>query len=145
MFHFVNEMLATVFFTKNKITYIDYKDGTQLKVEALAKVKAYVELSYTTQYTENHFEFVRSGKMQEVNCIKIFNKEFSNDFVLNFEHCEIEQNSNYVFNNFILPIKRVKTVYYELIKKQVYVPFEKVKENILERFLNQEQIKHHLK
>ena len=115
------------------LPYIDYKDGTQLKVEALAKVKAYVELSYTTQYTENHFEFVRSGKMQEVNCIKIFNKEFSNDFVLNFEHCEIEQNSNYVFNNFILPIKRVKTVYYELIKKQVYVPFEKVKENIIEQ------------
>ena len=115
------------------LPYIDYKDGTKLKVEALAKVKAYVELSYTTQYTENHFEFVRSGKMQEVNCIKIFNKEFSNDFVLNFEHCEIEQNSNYVFNNFILPIKRVKTVYYELIKKQVYVPFEKVKENIIEQ------------
>lgn len=115
------------------LPYINYKDGTQLKVEALAKVKAYVELSYTTQYTENHFEFVRSGKMQEVNCIKIFNKEFSNDFVLNFEHCEIEQNSNYVFNNFILPIKRVKTVYYELIKKQVYVPFEKVKENIIEQ------------
>ncbi len=115
------------------LPYIDYKDGTQLKVEALARIKAYVELSYTTQYTENHFELVRSGEKQEVNYLKIFNKEFNNNFVSNFENYEIEQNSNYVFNNFILPIKRVKTVYYELVKKQVYIPFDKVKENIIEQ------------
>ena len=36
-------------------------------------------------------------------------------------------------SNFILPIKRVKTVYYELVKKQVYIPFDKVKENIIEQ------------
>lgn len=113
--------------------YIDYKDGTQLSVKASAEIEAYIEVSHTTQYLENHTAFVRTGNKIEVEQLDLYNlnlkKEKTNVHYKNFE---TELNFSYPFNNFILPIKKTITTYYELKEKNVYIPFEKVKQNIIE-------------
>lgn len=113
--------------------YIDYKDGTQLAVKASAEIEAYVEVSHTTQYLENHTELVRTGNKIEFMQLDLYNlklkKENSKVYYKNFE---TETSFSYPFNNFILPIKKTITTYYELKEKQLYIPFEKVKQNIIE-------------
>ncbi len=111
--------------------YIDYKDGTQLSVKAEAEIEAYAEVSYTTKYLENHTQFVRTGNKVSFNQLDFYNFKH-NDKNIPFKHYQEEIKVDYPFNNFILPLKQVKTTYYELIEKTVYIPFEKVKQNIIE-------------
>ncbi|MBQ9792669.1 MAG: sporulation protein YqfD, partial [Clostridia bacterium] len=99
--------------------YIDYKDGTQLSVKASAEIEAYIEVSHTTQYLENHTAFVRTGNKIEVEQLDLYNlnlkKEKTNVHYKNFE---TELNFSYPFNNFILPIKKTITTYYELKERK---------------------------
>ncbi len=114
--------------------YINYKDGTQLAVEAKAEIKAYVELSNTIEYFENHSKLVRSGKKYIAKSMSIFNLEFnSKKFKKPFKQYEVEEYSIFPFKNFILPIKQTKKIYYELVEKQVFEPFENMKQNIIEQ------------
>ena len=115
------------------LPYINYKDGTKLNVEALAEVKAYVEVSNTTEYMENHTELIRSGRTQTFEEYSIFNYNFSSLPKTKFEKYTAEVEKTYPFKNFIVPIQKKKTIYYELIEKNVFVPFDKVKQNIIEQ------------
>ncbi len=117
--------------------YIESKDGTKLKVEASAEIKAYAELSNTITYLENHIEFVRSGKKLEQNQFSLFGLNLGiRGKKLNFKNYQAEVSSTFNFKNFFLPIKQTKTIYYELIEKQVFVPFNKVVQNLIEENQN---------
>ncbi|MBQ9792449.1 MAG: sporulation protein YqfD, partial [Clostridia bacterium] len=78
-------------------------------------------------------ELVRTGNKIEFMQLDLYNlklkKENSKVYYKNFE---TETSFSYPFNNFILPIKKTITTYYELKEKQLYIPFEKVKQNIIE-------------
>ena len=117
--------------------YITYKDGTQLKVEAEAEIQAYIEISNTTVYYENHTELVRSGeKLQQTQFSLLgLNLGARGDKVL-FSNYQIETKENYPYKNFFLPFKKTITYYYELVEKQVYIPFDKVVQNIIEKNQN---------
>ena len=39
----------------------------------------------------------------------------------------------YLFKNFLIPIQKTKTTYFELENKNVFVSFDKVKQNIIEQ------------
>jgi len=108
------------------LPYINYKDGTKLKVQAQAEIEAYIELSNTQYYTENHQERVRTGKkhiQQEYSfynfCWKGANKPNS------FKDYEVEKKFCFVFDNMLLPIKQKTIYYYETTLKQVFKPFNK--------------------
>lgn len=115
------------------LPYIDYKDGTQLPVKASADIYAYVEVSHTTQYIENHTELVRTGRKFKLTQLNLYNFIFKKDKAnFNYKKYETEISYTYPFNNFILPIKKTTITYYELKEKSVFIPFEKVKQNIIE-------------
>ena len=118
------------------LPYIDYKDGTKLKVEAEANIKAYVEVSNTIEYLENHMKLVRTGKSKTFENYTIFGYSFLKQKGIPFEKYEVEINKSYLFNNFILPIEKTKITYYEIIEKNVFIPFDKVKQNIIEQNKN---------
>lgn len=115
------------------LPYIDYKDGTQLAVKASADIEAYVEVSHTTQYLENHTELVRTGNKFETRQLDLFGLNLKKENLnINYKNYETNINFKYPFGNFILPVKQTIRTYYELEEKNVYVPFEKVKQNIIE-------------
>lgn len=115
------------------LPYINYKDGTQLKVEADADIVCYIELSHTTEYLENHTENVRSGKTQTQRILSLFNVDFSKIQSSKYSNYETVITENFIFKNLCLPIKSKTVTYYELIEKSVFVPFETVKQNIIEQ------------
>lgn len=114
--------------------YINYKDGTRLSVEAKADVQVYIEISNTIEYLENHMEYVRTGKRVTKEELSIYKLNLGGKKIsIPFKKYQMEQYSYYPFKNFIMPLLKTKTIYYELIEKQTYVPFENVKQNIIEQ------------
>ncbi len=119
------------------LPYIEGSDGSQLKVEASAEIVADIELSNTQKYQENHTEMVRSGKRDEQTQLSLFNINLGmRGSKPNFLNYQTESTTSYYFKNFFVPIKQTKIYYYELIEKQVYTPFNKVVQNIIEQNKN---------
>lgn len=119
------------------LPYIEYKDGTQLSVEAQAEIVAHIELSTTYYYMENHEEQVLSGKSYQVVEYSLFNKSWvsgKNSSNKNpFVSYKTIKSASYVFNDFLIPIKKIVTIYKELIPKQVYKPFTpQIEQKIIE-------------
>ena len=111
--------------------YINYKDGSSLQVEPQAKISAYAEKTISTIYFENHLEKVRSGKSEVFNDVIFFKK--TKNINCNFEEFETESEENYIFKNFIFPIKLIRVRCYEVVSKQVFKPFsEEIKQKLIE-------------
>lgn len=107
------------------LPYIEYKDGTKLNVMAQAEIDAYIELSNTLYYMENHEELVLSGNYVKNIEYSLFNLKWKGNKNNNpFENFKTEFIEEYTFNNMVLPIKKTTLVYYELVPKQVYIPFD---------------------
>ena len=114
--------------------YIEGTDGTKLKVEASAEIIAYAEISHTEPYQENHLELVRSGKKIEQTHYSFLGLNLGmRGEKLTFNNYEKEGFTKFNFKNFFLPVKQTKITYYELIEKQVFVPFDKAVQNIIEQ------------
>ena len=114
--------------------YINYKDGTKLSVEAKADVKVYIELSNTVEYLENHTTYVRTGKKIITEDLFLYKINFGGKKVnIPFKKYKTETYTYYPFKNFFIPLYKYKKVYYEIKEKQTYVPFENVKQNIIEQ------------
>lgn len=114
------------------LPFIEYKDGTKLEVVAQAEIDAYIEISNTIYYMENHQEFVKSGRLIKQSEYSLFNfswKGINNKN--NFKEYEEQIIEEYVFKNMFLPIKKTTKVFYELVSKQVFVPFDKKQEEKL--------------
>lgn len=117
--------------------YILGKDGSKLNVEASAEITGDVQLTITESYMENHLVWVNSGKKQEQVNFSIFSLNLgTRGQTPAFKKYQTETKICYNFKNFFLPIKQTKYVYLELVEKQVYVPFNKVAQNIIEQNQN---------
>lgn len=113
--------------------YINYKDGSKLKVEARAQIEAYIELSNSLNYFENHEEMVKTGKKHVQTEYSLFGFSWTggaND-TIKFKDYQVEKQSYFLFNNMILPIKKQVTYYYEVKPKQVFKMFDKYQEQKL--------------
>jgi len=113
--------------------YISYKDGTNLKVKASAKIEAYIEVSNSTNYLENHSQLVKTGKTFSTRNLLLYNKVITKQKVAPFKYFSVSKTTTYPFKNFILPLKQENLVYYELQQKQVFVPIDKALQNIIEQ------------
>ena len=114
------------------LPYIEYKDGTKLDVMAQAEIDAYVEVSNTIFYMENHEELIRSGKIQKATQFSLFNLNWKcKNHKPTFKNFETQVIEEYVFKNMLLPVKRTTHIYYELIPKQVFIAFDEKQEQKL--------------
>lgn len=114
--------------------YINYKDGSKLKTEANAEIEAYVELCTTKVYTENHTETSPSGKISKQNSYSLLGLNLGTSGSDNpYKNYQTQTKSYYPFKNFFVPFLKTETYYYELVEKQVYIPFNEVSQNIIEQ------------
>ena len=115
--------------------YITYKNGSKLEVSAEAEISAYAEKTISTIYTEKHYKTVRSGKKEVFNNIKFLNT--NKNYVCTYKNFEVEKRESYLLNNFIIPIKKEEIIFYELIQKMFFEPFnENIKEKLIEENKN---------
>lgn len=114
------------------LPYIEYKDGTKLSVMAQAEIDAYIEISNTLYYMENHEELVKTGNYVKYAEYSLFNLEWKiGNQTCKYKNFKTEVKEDYVFNNMILPIKKTTYIYYELLPKQVYIAFNSNQEQKL--------------
>ena len=115
--------------------YITYKNGSKLEVSAEAEISAYAEKTISTIYIEKHYKTVRSGKKEVFNNIEFLNT--NKNYVCTYKNFEVEKKESYLFNNFIIPIKKEEIIFYELIQKMFFEPFnENIKEKLIEENKN---------
>ena len=119
------------------LPYIEYKDGAQLSVEAEAEISGYIELSTTYYYMENHQEQFLTGKCYQVVEYSLFDKTWgcgkNTKNNIPFSNYETKHQTSYIFNNFLVPIKKTITTYSQVMQKQVYKPFNyQIEQNLIE-------------
>lgn len=81
-------------------------------------------------YNENIEELAPTGKVKTCTIFELFNFKFGKIEPPGFEYYKLQVTSVMPFKNFFLPITCNKYEYREMVKKQSFVPFEKVEEEI---------------
>lgn len=129
--------------------YINYVDGSKLSVEARAEITAEIQIENTSVYKENHEELVFTGKTFLINQFTIFKKPFltkdlitfnqgdrvldNKDVRIPFSNFEVSIYEFFPFQNFLVPINKRTTIFRELVRKDVYIPFSRtIEENLIE-------------
>lgn len=104
---------------------IDKESGMTIPCSPKGEVKGRVFYEEDMVYYPLHNIFVRSGEMEVDRVVSIFNRNILNAFDSSYENYEEEKSylMLYPLGITLCTIKR-----YEVIKKEVFVPFEQVKE-----------------
>ena len=106
-------------------------DGTQVELEPIAEIEGTTWISGTVTFETNQVNLVKTGKRKsvsyyELNGIKLFYKTP----VVKFEKFEKVVYNDYVFPNWFLPLKYVRTTFYELKEETVTQSFDDNKERL---------------
>lgn len=103
-------------------------DGNLVTCKAQGQVKAKLMLTSEIEFKSQAEVFVRTGKKISLSHYSLFGLQFLTQTKENtFENFETEETSEYVFNNNVLPLKLVKTTYYETQKQLVSQNFDDYK------------------
>ena len=106
-------------------------NGQKVLCKANASIKATTWYSETVEFEKEKQVSKRTGKKTFDGYMTIFGQKFVVKNAKNdFENYETEQSVKYVFNNNFLPVKYVKTTYYEIVFEKVVQNFESEKDKI---------------
>ncbi len=103
--------------------------GEQHPIIALADVCAYVDVQGRVEYNENQINYTRTGKKTVCRYYNLFGFEISLDNNVNkYDNFERVVSQQYVSANNLLPLKIKTITYYQTIGEEVFVDFDKVKD-----------------
>ncbi len=109
-------------------------NGQTVNLTPIAEVEGETWINGTAEFETNKTELVRTGKKQKFSYFDFLgNKLFYKIPAVKFEKFEEVVYNDYIFKNWFLPIKFVKTTYYELKEKTTSYNFEENKEKLLKK------------
>lgn len=115
------------------LPYVTDSNGTIYEVEPRAEIVADVWLSSTVTHYDYKIMQSRTGNIfisSQVLLNNLIIYDNSND--ISFKDYECESYTTTLTKNLILPFYLKKTIYYEIEVKEIYQPFDEVKERIIE-------------
>ena len=107
-------------------------NGKKVECKAIGFVKLKVWYSSSYTFLNEEVHLVRTGKKIVNTSFEIFNFNFlKTNYKNNFENYEEEIKSEYIFKNFLLPIKINKKIFYEIKENVVKNEFSFKKDDII--------------
>jgi hypothetical protein len=117
--------------------YIIDNAGNKKSIIAKANIALEVDFNYTISYNEIGEEYVDTGNKFVSKNLSLYKLNFNKTKPCPFKNYRTETKEYYVFNNMFLPLKKTVTVYYEQAKRPVEIPFEKVRDDLINKSKNQ--------
>jgi similar to stage IV sporulation protein len=116
--------------------YFNNIDGTKTPCVAMGEVYAKVWFSSSVNFNTNKTENVRTGEKLVSSSLSLFNSSFKIKQINNtFENYEIEESSQFLFKNNLIPFKINKIIYYETERVLIQQNFEDNKNNLINEAL----------
>lgn len=113
------------------LPYMLNSSGVQVPCDPIASIECDVWYSGKVEFDTEKIEYIKTGKKIVNSYYEMFGaKFFETKKDVPFEKYEDVVYNDYVFNNFFLPVKMVKTTYYELKEKRVMQNYEKNKDKL---------------
>ncbi len=121
--------------------YIIDSSGNKKSIKAQANIVIEVDFNLTIEYNKNREMYEDTGNQYVTVNTSLFGLKFNKDKVCPYKSYRKVIMTSCLFDNLFLPIKKIKTIYYEQAKTTKEIPFEEVSHSIIAEAYSQGQQK----
>lgn len=113
--------------------YIVDGSGNRKNIIAKANLVIEVDFNFTIEYNGYREVLVDTGNVSICYNYSLWGLNFRDNNICKFKNYRLDKKTDFIFDNFFIPLKKTKYVFYEQEKILESVPFEDCKDELVKR------------